>query len=135
MRFGGGGGRATILMPDTSAYDRMFNLQLEAMRQQQGSDSLMALGQLQLDQALRGQQQSLTAFRDYKRERADAAQAHANRIAALIGPPVPEQSAKPPTIGSDRAMATKPRDRDSLRVTRAKSTRQGKGTGLNITTS
>jgi len=131
----GGGGRATIMMPDTSAYDRMLNLQLEAMRQQQGSDSRMALGQLQLDQALRGQQQSLTAFRDYKRQRAESAQAHANRIAALIGPPVPEKSAKPPTIGRDRATVTKPRDRDSLRVTRVKATRQGKGTGLNITTS
>jgi len=135
MGFGGGGSRGTIVMPDTSAYDRLLGLQLEAMRQQQGSDSLMALGQLQLDQALRGQQHALTEFRDYTRQRADNVQAHANRIAALIGPPVPEKSAKPPTIGRDRAAVNKPRDRASLRIARARSTSQGKGTGLNISTS
>jgi len=35
MCFGGGGSRATITMPNTSAYDRQAEMQLDLMRQQQ----------------------------------------------------------------------------------------------------
>jgi len=132
MCFGGGGSRSTIVMPDTRAYDRMLSLQLEAMRQQQSRDTLVALGQQQLESALRSEQHVLTAFRDYKQERANEVQMNANRIAALVGPPPPEKSAKPPTVGRDREGVRKPRDRDSLRIARAKKITQGKGVGLNI---
>ena len=52
MCFGGGGGGspAVITMPDTSAYDRQAEMQLELMRQQQQGELMVK--QLELNQAL-----------------------------------------------------------------------------------
>lgn len=136
MCFGGGGSRATITMPDTKAYDRQADLQLDLMRQQQ--QGVMSLKQLELNQALKGQEQSLAEVRDYQVQRANETQANAARMAALIGTPPPDRTAQAPVIGTDREAMAKPRGKQGLRIDRVAQstpTSQGSGTGLNIATS
>lgn len=128
----GGGSPATITMPDTSAYDRMANAQIELMRQQQ--QGAMGVKQAELNQALQGQQAALTQLRDFQVQRANDTQANAARLAALIGAPPPEKTAQAPVVGSDRKGKGRAEGKRGLRIDRAKSTSQGTGTGLNITT-
>ena len=137
MCFGGGGGgnRATITMPDTRAYDRQAQMQIDLMRQQQ--DGTMALKQLELNQALKGQEQVLTQVRDFRVERANDTAANAARMSALMGPPPPQATAKPPVVGTDREGLVKPKGKRGLRIDRvdqATPVSQAGGTGLNITT-
>jgi hypothetical protein len=130
-----GGSPATITMPDTGAYDRMAQLQMNAMRQQQ--DGVVMLKQMELNQALRGQEQSLMEMRDFRTERANDTAANAQRMAALIGTPPPEKTAKAPVVGTDRENMVKAKGKKGLRidrVDRAVATSEGTGTGLNITT-
>ena len=47
---GGGGGGGTITMPDTGAYDRMYDRQLEMMRATQSSELTGLQTQLQAQQ-------------------------------------------------------------------------------------
>lgn len=136
MCFGGGGGGApaVITMPDTSAYDRQADMQIELMRQQQSGD--LMLKQMQLSQAIEGQKQVLTDYRDFKTERANDTAANAARMAALLGAPPPEPAAKPPVVGTDRENMVKPKGKRGLRIDRVDqgmATSQGSGTGLNIT--
>jgi hypothetical protein len=126
---------ATITMPNTGAYDRMAQMQMDAMRQQQ--DGVAMLKQMELNQALRGQEQSLMEYRDFKTERANDTAANAQRMAALIGTPPPEKTAKAPVVGPDRENMVKAKGKKGLRidrVDRAAATSEGAGTGLNITT-
>lgn len=132
MCFGGGGGGATITMPDTRAYDRMANAQLDAMRMAQEGPA--KLKQQELNAALDRQQQVLTDLRDLKLQRANETSANAARMAALIGTPPPDKTASAPVIGSDRAGMSKPQGKRGMRVDRAVATSAGAGTGLNITT-
>lgn len=132
MCFGGGGGGAVITMPDTGAYDRMAQAQFDAMTSNQ--DGAIKLRQLELNQALTSQQQTLAELRDLKTQRANETSANAARMAALIGTPPPDKSAQAPVIGSDRALMAKPAGRRGLRIDRATPTSQGAGTGMNITT-
>jgi hypothetical protein len=123
---------ATITMPDTGAYDRMADLQIAAMQQQQqGQASLM---QSQLNQSLREQEAALSELRDFKVQQANDTAANAARLAALIGTPPPEKSAQAPVIGSSRQEVAKPKGKASLRIDRPAPTTQAAGTGLNITT-
>jgi len=85
----------------------------------------MSLKQLELNQALRDQQQALTQFRDYRVDQANAAnqqsdevQANANRMAALIGPPPPDRTARPLVAGTDREAVARPRGKSSLQIDR-----------------
>lgn len=136
MCFGGGGSRTTITMPDTKAYDRQADLQLDLMRQQQ--QGVMSLKQMELNQAMQGQEQSLSELRDYKVQRANETQANAARMAALIGTPPPDRTAQAPVVGTDREAMVKPRGKRGLRIDRvgqSTPTSQGSGTGLNIATS
>lgn len=140
MCFGGGGQAATITMPDTGSYDRMADLQMQAMRDQQ--QGIMAIKQQELNQALAGQQSAMTDFKDYKVQMANDVQikanesaANANRINAIIGAPPPEPTAKAPVVGSDREGVTPRRGKKDLRIDRpAAPTQQAAGAGLNITT-
>lgn len=140
MCFGGGGQAATITMPDTGAYDRMADMQMQAMRdQQQGT---MALKQQELNQALAKQQSAMSDFKDYKVQLASDEQikandttANANRINAILGAPPPEPTAKAPVVGSDRNGVVQGRGKRDLRIDRPGApTKQAAGAGLNITT-
>lgn len=126
----GGGKAATITMPDTGAYDRMAQMQMDAMRQQQ--NGLASLKQAELSQALRSQDQVLADLRDAKVQRANETSANAARMAALIGAPPPEKSATAPVVGSDRDAVTKLKGKAALRIDRPAATSQSSGTGLNI---
>jgi len=128
-----GGKGATINMPDTGAYDRMANMQIDLMRQQQ--QGAASLKQSELSQAIHAQQGVLTELRDFSIQRANDTAANAARLAALIGTPPPEKTAKAPVVGSDRAGMTKPKGKAGLRIDRPAATSQASGTGLNITAS
>ena len=132
MCFGGGGSPALITMPDTSAYDRQAQLQMDAMRQTQ--DMGLKVKQSELNQVLAAQQQTLADLRDARVQRANETAANAQRLTALIGTPPPEPTAKAPTIGSDREAMVRPRGKRGLRIDRAMETSAAAGTGLNITT-
>lgn len=128
----GGGSAATITMPDTGAYDRMANLQLEAIRSSQ--DGAAKLKQQELNQALAAQQQVLADLRDVKVQRANDTAANAARMAALMGAPPPEKAATAPVVGSDRAGQARAQGKKGLRIDRGVASTAGAGTGLNITT-
>lgn len=129
----GGGSRSTITMPDTGAYDRMASLQLEAMRRQQ--DGALSMKQQELNTAIGSQQQVLERLGAVKTQRANETAANAARLAALIGTPPPEKTAKAPVVGSDRKGMSRPKGRKGLRIDRgAAMSGQSAGAGLNITT-
>ena len=128
-----GGKPATITMPDTGAYDRMAQMQMDAMRQQQ--EGAATLKQAELNSAIRAQQSALTELRDFNVQRANDTAANAARLAALIGTPPPEKTAKAPVVGSDRAGMSKPKGKAGLRIDRPTATSQASGAGLNITAS
>ncbi len=128
----GGGGRSTITMPDTGAYDRMAAVQMEAMRRQQ--DGLVSMKQQELNSAVGSQQQVLEQLRDVKTQRANETAANAARLAALIGTPPPEKTATAPVVGYDRSGMARPKGKKALRIDRsAGGTSQSAGSGLNIT--
>ena len=90
-------------MPDTGAYDRMYDRQLQMMQMSQNS-GLNTL-QAELNTAVMGQQDLLTDLRDLRKENAESVasvEAEARRMSNIIGAPPPEVSAKAPVIGSAR---------------------------------
>ena len=138
MCFGGGGtvGGGTINMPDTSAYDKQFDAQVELMKMQQ--QGVMGQKQRELDAVLRAQTAALTEIRDARIERANevaSVEAEARRMSNLIGTPPPEETAKAPVIGRDRDKdnPVTPKGKKGLRITRTTSpSSSGAGSGLNI---
>jgi hypothetical protein len=130
MCTGGGGGGGVITTPDTRAYDRLADAQIRAM--ESARDGALSLKQQELQATLATQQQTLEKLNTARTARANETAANAARMAALIGPPLPEKSAKPPVIGSDRASAPKARSRSTLRIDRQTATSTGQGSGLNI---
>lgn len=127
----GGGGRATIVMPDTGAYDRMAQMQFDAMRMTQ--EGQVKAKQGELNQALADQQGTLAQLRDVKTARANDTAANAARMAALLGPPPPEKAAQAPVLGSDRAERSRPAGKRGLRIDRQSPSAAAVGSGLNIT--
>ena len=136
-----GGGRAapaTIVMPNTQAYDREFDLQRSAIEQQmQGQAQLM---QSQLQQSLKSKEDLLQQIKDYKvdeTQKAERLDEQARRMSVLIGPPPPEESAKAPLVGPERNASetgsTKRKGKSQLRIGRTTATNNGNGAGLNIT--
>lgn len=132
MCFGGGGSPATITMPDTGAYDRMAQMQFDAIRATQ--DGATKLKQAELNQVVTDQQAVLAQLRDVMTQRANDTAANAQRMAALIGAPPPEKAAKAPVVGSDRAAMGRPAGKRGLRIDRPAPAGAAAGTGLNITT-
>ncbi len=134
MCMGGGGGRATITMPDTGAYEQQFDLQRRAIEQQMNNGTTLMQNELQ--NSLRAKQDLQTQIKDIKKEQADSAAAldeQAMRLSTLIGPPPPEKSAQAPLVGSrDRKTQTK-KGKSSLRIGRTTTNSYGQGAGLNIT--
>ena len=135
---GGSPAPATIVMPNTQAYDREFDLQRAAIEQQmQGQAQLL---QAQLQQSTRSKQDLLQQIKDYKVDEAQSAERldeQARRMSVLIGPPPPEESAKAPLVGRERNASetgsTKRKGKSQLRIGRTTATTSGKGAGLNIT--
>ena len=136
-----GGGRAapaTIVMPNTQAYDREFDLQRSAIEQQmQGQAQLM---QAQLQQSMKSMEDLLQQIKDFKVDEAQSAERldeQARRMSVLIGSPPPEESAKAPLVGPERNASetgsTKRKGKSQLRIGRTTATTSGKGAGLNIT--
>mgnify|MGYP006274467933 CR=1 FL=1 len=127
----GGGSPATIVMPDTGAYDRMAQMQFDAMRAAQ--DGAAKVKQLELNQALAAQQDVLSQLKAVQTQRANDTAANAARMAALLGAPPPEKTAQAPVIGSDRSGTSRATGKRGLRIDRSVTTTQGAGAGLNIT--
>jgi hypothetical protein len=129
-------------MPDTGAYDRMADMQMQAMRDQQ--TGTMALKQQELNQALSGQQAAMSDFKDYRIQMANDQQIKANdtsanaaRINAILGAPPPEKTAQAPVVGSERDGVQSRKGKKELRIDRvgqATPSKQAAGAGLNITT-
>lgn len=128
---GGGSPRSVITMPDMGAYDRMANAQFEAMRMAQ--DGAVALKQMQLNQTLAQQQETLSSLRDVRVQRANDTAANASRLAALLGPPPPEKAASAPTVGSNRDAMARPSGKRGMRIDRITTASSSAGIGLNIT--
>jgi hypothetical protein len=131
MCSGGGGSRATIYAPDTGAYDKLAQQQLDLLRQQQ--DSGILLKQSALSAAIREQQDVTTKLRDVSTERASNTNAYAARLAALIGSPPPEKAATAPVVGDNRSGQSKAQGKKGLRIERTSKASSSAGSGLNIT--
>lgn len=135
MCMGGGGGGGVITMPDTGAYDRMYDQQLQMMQMAQSSE--LTGFQSELDNAVMAQQDLLTDLRDLREERAEevaSVEAEARRMSNIIGAPPPEPSAKAPVIADAR---NKPKTQAAkgkrgLRITKSAPGLSGAGTGLQI---
>ena len=132
---GGGSPKpATIMMPDTGAYDKQFEMQKAAIDSQMNSTA--NLMQQQLNDALRAQNQLREDIRDakvVKAEKQDALEEQARRMSVLMGPPPPEPTAQAPKVGSrDRKTNTR-KGKGSLRIGRKVASSSGQGAGLNIT--
>ena len=135
---GGSPAPATIVMPNTQAYDREFDLQRAAIEQQmQGQTQLL---QSQLQQSMKSKEDLLQQIKDFKVEEAQSAERldeQAQRMSVLIGSPPPEESAKAPLVGPERNASetgsTKRKGKSQLRIGRTTATTSGKGAGLNIT--
>ena len=136
MCFGGGSvGGGTIYQPDTSAYDKQFEAQLDLMKMQQ--TGAINAKQAELDAVLRAQTAALAEIRDAKTERANevaSVEAEARRLSNIIGTPPPEPTAKAPVIGRDRNKdSASPKGKRGLRIALATSpSKSGEGSGLNI---
>ena len=135
MCFGGGGGnRATITMPDTSEYDRQFELQKSAIDQQMSNSSMLM--QQQLNDTLRQQASLRENIRDAqvaKAERQEELEEEPERLSVLVGAPPPEPTAQAPKIGArDRNIKSR-KGKSALRIGRKVANSAGQGAGLNIT--
>ena len=128
-----GGSRATITQPDYNAYNKEFELQKSAS--ERSMDSGLDMKQQELTASLRSKNTALDRLNEQIKVQADNTNAQAMRLSQMIGTPPPEQSAKPPKVGSDaRNLGTK-RGKAALRIARAKNpTKSASGSGLNITT-
>tara|TARA_A100000172_G_scaffold53519_1_gene33945 strand:+ start:2930 stop:3328 length:399 start_codon:yes stop_codon:yes gene_type:complete len=126
----GGGSRATIVQPDYNAYDKQFELQKEAIQAQMNNESMLI--QNRLTASLQEKQDVLQALNTQKQITANNVDRQIQQLMALAGPPPPEKSAEPPTIGAE-ARGMKGKGKSSLRIRRKTATKQGSGSGLNLT--
>lgn len=127
---GGRPARATVMEPDTAAYDRMLAQQIAAMQQVQNSGVMAA--QQQLNSLLAQEQGLLGQVRDIQVQRANSTAEDARRIAALMGPPPPEKGAMAPVIGADRAGRSRPAGKRGLRIQPGAGAEPGYGAGLQV---
>jgi hypothetical protein len=156
MCFGGGGSRATIVMPDTKSYDRQFDLQKAAMEQQMNGQS--QLMQAQLNAAYRKKEDLMAQVNEAKMKKAEnsrdailnrqtelqdgqltvlkeeLAMEKARQMSVMIGAPPPEKSASAPVVGPARkGSETGRKGKAALRIERTTASSVGQGAGLNIT--
>ena len=130
---GGGQPRATITVPDYGDYNRMFDMQKDAVMAQMNSDTQML--QQQLGNSLADINDIKGKIADFQVKNADsqkALQEEATRLSVLMGPPPPEPTAQAPEIGArDRGINTR-KGKSSLRIGLKTAKGSAKGTGLNI---
>lgn len=107
----------------------MATMQLQAMQAAQGNR--LEAKQLELNRALRQQQDAGATLRDLQIQRANDTAANAARLAAILGPPPPDKVATRPVVGENRSTSEKRWDRRSLRIER-ETVAQSAGSGLNI---
>ena len=134
MCMGGRQPRATITMPDYGSYDRMFDMQKDAVMSQINGET-QALQQ-QVTNSLASINDVKGKIADFQVKKADsqkALQEEATRLSVLMGPPPPEATAQAPEVGTrDRGINTR-KGKSSLRIGRKTAKGSAKGTGLNIT--
>ena len=106
----------TITQPDYGKYNRLADTQLRLMQMQQSSTVMAA--QQGINTATLQQQAVMQQLRDARMEQAQNTAATAGRLAALIGAPVPERSAKAPKVGDSRTGMTRPTGSRGLRIDR-----------------
>jgi len=111
---GGGAPRSTIVQPDYGAYNRMADMQMQTMQLAQSPAVLAA--QQGVQAAALQQQQVLSGLVARRTAEANDTSAAAARLAALIGTPPPEKTAKAPVLASNRAGMSRPTGRKGLRV-------------------
>jgi hypothetical protein len=111
---GGAAPRSTIQTPDYKAYDRLANAQLATMQAAQSPAVLAAQQQVLL--AAQQQQQTTADLVAAKTAAANDTSAASARIAALVGAPLPDKTAKAPVLGANRAGMTRPGGRRALRL-------------------
>jgi hypothetical protein len=111
---GGGTPRSTIIQPDYRAYNQMADAQLQTMRMAQSPAVLAA--QQGVQAAALQQQQALADLAARKTAEANDTSASAARLAALIGAPPPDKTAKAPVLSSNRQGMSRPMGRKGLRV-------------------
>ena len=136
MCFGGGQSQPSVItMPDTGAYDRQFDRQLQLMQMSQSSQ-LTGL-QSQLDASVREQQDILMQLRDLEMEKAESVasvEAEARRMSNIIGAPPPDVSAKAPVIAEQRKLpkTQSAKGKRGLRIGRAVADSSGESAGFNL---
>jgi hypothetical protein len=111
---GGGAPQSTIIQPDYRAYNRMADAQLQTMQMAQSPAVLAA--QQGVQAAALQQQQTLAGLAARKTAEANDTSASAARLAALIGAPPPDKTAKAPVLSSNRQGMSRPMGRKGLRV-------------------
>jgi len=111
---GGGAPRATIIQPDYGASDRMADMQMQTMQMAQSPAVLAA--QQGVQAAALQQQEVLSGLAARRTAEANDTSAAAARLAALIGTPPPDKTAKAPVLASNRAGMSRPTGRKGLRV-------------------
>ena len=125
---------ATIMMPDTRAYDQQFELQKAAIDSQMQNGAMLM--QQQLQGALRNQnslREEIAEAKALKAENQAALQDEARRMSVLMGPPPPEPNAEAPKVGSRDRKANTRKGKGALRIGRKVASSSGQGAGLNIT--
>ena len=134
MCMGGGGNRATITMPDYGSYDRMFDMQKDAVMSQINNDTRVLQQQVTSSMnSITDVKEKIKDFRTAQAEDADRLEEQAQRQSVLMGPPPPEPTAQAPEIGArDRGINTR-KGKSSLRIGLKTAKGSAKGTGLNIT--
>jgi hypothetical protein len=112
-------------------HDGMLQMQMEAMRSQR--EGVLGLAQTQLNGALNQQGQALQELQQIKTQRANETSANAQRLAALVGAPAPEKSAKAPTVADNRSGQKRAAGKTQLRIARGTGNySSGAGVGLNL---
>lgn len=128
---------AKIKRPKQHAAKAAQRAMNQAVMQMSAPDSALALAQMNLQQSDKDLADTLQQVRDLKLDLADnqsALSEQAMRMSALMGPPPPEESAKPPLTGRDRDESpNRRRGRSSLRVDRVTTSGSSSGAGLSIT--
>ena len=133
MCMGGGGNRATITVPDYGGYDRMFDMQKDAVMSQINSDT-QALQQQVNDSlaSITGVKEKIRDFKTAQAEDADRLEDQAQRLSVLMGTPPPEPTAQAPEIGTRERNINTRKGKSSLRIGLKTAKGSAKGTGLNI---
>lgn len=129
--------KARIKKQKTHAADAAQRMMAQAVMQMQSPDSALAIAQMNLQQSDKDLSNTIQQVRDLKLELASnqaALSEQAMQMSALMGPPPPEPSAKPPLVGRDREdTSARRRGRSGLRVDRMTTSGSAPGAGLSIT--